>query len=372
MDEPRLKEALSHVRPEWDDERVETALTGLERKQRRRTVLRISGLGVPAAAAMVALVVVLAPEGVTVPIAPAPTGDPVAVADGTSSPNGSFFLPDGSSGVPVDELSRLVVQTVTDDLVSVRVEQGRCDFEVTPRPDRVFEVHAGDVTVTVLGTAFSVGRDGERVHVKVFRGRVRVGWLWGSDELIAGTEGMFPPADSDPPAVAEMEIAETASKAAGAPRPGHKPDWRHYTRSGEFEKAAKALDRVRDVRDTVEDLLLAADAMRLSGSPTRALPYLEQVAKHHRDDPRAQLAEFTRGRVLLLQLGQPRAAAMAFRSSRQLAPKGNLVQDALAREVEAWHRAGEPDTARRLAREYVAGYPNGRRLRAVRRFGGLD
>ena len=40
--------------------------------------------------------------------------------------------------------------------------------------DRPFVVHAGSRTVTVLGTKFSVRRDGERVSVAVVEGRVRV------------------------------------------------------------------------------------------------------------------------------------------------------------------------------------------------------
>jgi hypothetical protein len=49
-----------------------------------------------------------------------------------------------------------------------------------------------------------------------------------------------------------------------------------------------------------------------------------------------------------------------------------MAQDALAREVESWSRAGEASLARERAEEYVAAYPNGRRLGAVRRLGGLD
>jgi len=49
----------------------------------------------------------------------------------------------------------------------------------------------------------------------------------------------------------------------------------------------------------------------------------------------------------------------------------SLAEDALAREVEAWSRAGETETARVQALIYSQRYPQGRRVHAVRRFGGL-
>ena len=52
--------------------------------------------------------------------------------------------------------------------------------------------------------------------------------------------------------------------------------------------------------------------------------------------------------------GASAADADAFATARQLAPNGSLAQDALAREVEAWSKAGRPDDAYRAARQYVA------------------
>jgi transmembrane sensor len=54
-----------------------------------------------------------------------------------------------------------------------------------------------------------------------------------------------------------------------------------------------------------------------------------------------------------------------------MAPSGGLAQDALAREVEAWARAGAADRARSAATEYARLYPTGRRLAAVRDLGGI-
>jgi transmembrane sensor len=116
------------------------------------------------------------------------------------------------------------------------------------------------------------------------------------------------------------------------------------------------------------ELLLAADTARLSGHPADAVPYLEQAVRQHTGDQRLSLASFTLGRVLLDELGRPAEAARAFNDARS----GEMAEDALAREVEAWSRGGDTTRARDLALEYEKLYPNGRRLRSVAKFGGLE
>ncbi len=365
MIEETVKDALSHVRPIWDESRTESAILGLKRKRRRRAIARIATASIAILFLAVSVSVILQKK----PTGPIEPSSRVAVAQKSKpSSTGTFFLPDGSFGQPVDALSRLVVEEVSDDFVSLVVEAGKFDFEVAYQPQRSFEVRAGEVTTTVLGTAFSVGLEGKKTRVAVVRGEVHVSWPGNVVELREGMSGTFPQ-DAAPPI-----LDDASGSAIEETKPDNRrsrPDWRRHTRAGEFGQAAAIIEKVGVVKDTVEDLLLAADAMRLSGKPAKALPYLEQVAAHHRKDPRVPLAEFTRGRVLLVQLGRPRAAAEAFARARQLAPKGSLAQDALAREVESWHRAQEPDHARKLALKYLDKYPNGRRVRAVRQFGGL-
>jgi transmembrane sensor len=122
----------------------------------------------------------------------------------------------------------------------------------------------------------------------------------------------------------------------------------------------------------MEDLLLAGDVARLSGHAGAAVAPLSRAVELHPEDPRAPLAAFTLGRVHLEDLGAPRDAALAFAGARTLEPDGPLAEDALAREVEAWSRAGETETARTRALTYIQRYPQGRRVHAVRRFGGLE
>ncbi len=184
-------------------------------------------------------------------------------------------------------------------------------------------------------------------------------------------------ADTEPAFSDERELSVAAAPSAlGEPK--HAPalpapsSWRPLAESGRFDEARAALKKAgpNAVRDETADLLLAADAARLGGSPSEAVPYLERVVHGHASDPRSSLASFTLGRVLLDELGRPREAADAFARVRKAG--GPLAEDALAREVEATSRAGDSVRSRELAREYLTRYPKGRRSKAVSRFGGLD
>lgn len=189
-----------------------------------------------------------------------------------------------------------------------------------------------------------------------------------------------------------------ASTAASEPQPApepqvapppHEPEsWQALAHEGQFEQAyrlaygppaeaagprrppaAPPLLREREV--VPSELLLLADVARLSHHPADAVAPLSRLLREHAADPRAPLAAFTLGRVLLDELGRPREAAQSFLRVQELDPSGPLSQDALAREVEAWSRAGEAASARARALQYVQKYPTGRRLRSVRHFGEL-
>jgi transmembrane sensor len=119
-------------------------------------------------------------------------------------------------------------------------------------------------------------------------------------------------------------------------------------------------------------LFAHADRARKAGRPQEAVAHLRMLIDRFPNDPHAQVAAFTIGRLLLESLGQPRQAAASFEQARVLARGAPVAEDALAREVEAWAAAGEPVFARRRAELYRQLYPHGSRLGAVLRVGGLD
>jgi transmembrane sensor len=249
---------------------------------------------------------------------------------------------------------------------------GGARFRVVHDPQRTFEVQAGDVRVRVLGTTFSVMQlPSGPTQVFVEEGHVRVDWLGGSAELQGGEGGVFPPMETHAAAAvpspapqdsAQPTMTAAAAVAATGARASAPRGWRDYAARGDFAQAFEELSSgSRDaVRDEAADLMLAADVARLSGHPEQALQPLRKLCDRHAGDRRAPVAAFTLGRVLLDDLGRPAEAAAAFEKARVLWPAGPLAEDALAREADAWQRAGRREQARSIAEQYLARYPQGR------------
>jgi transmembrane sensor len=286
-------------------------------------------------------------------------------------------LGDGSVVTPLGKGSRLLARQVSETDVVVALVGSGARFDVPERKARRFRAELGALALETHGAAFHVHVDRHRVEVAAERGELRA--RIGPDPrdaqvVVAGETRAFPIAA---PGSATEAVPDHAADAAPVDR-GEPvvtpplPSWREYAGRGDYPAAWAALGALRTPLDGMEDLLLAGDVARLSGHARAAVAPLTRAVALHPDDPRAPLAAFTLGRVHLEDLGAPRDAALAFARARMLGVDGPLAEDALAREVEAWSRAGEIETARARAVLYIERYPQGRRVHAVRRFGGLE
>lgn len=333
-------------------------------------------------------------------------------------------LADGSTAEVTTADGALEATVDRPEEVRLRLGMGAAHFEVVPNLRREFSVFAGAVEVVVVGTAFDVERAVGRVRVAVTHGKVRVRTASGDALLVAGDARWFdesvraaePFADSGAPRSArrlpasrgqEPRAEEPAANGGGArraPARGPAPEgarvssspaptdlygraqsvpassawqlpragWRSLNQSGDYEAAYRLLARGAAVANDPDALMEAADAARLSNHPEAAASYLRQVLDLHRASPVTPLAAFTLGRVLLERLGRPAEAAGAFATARALAPQGSLAQDALAREVEAWSKAGDAKEAYERSRLFMQRYPDSRRLRVVQLYGGVQ
>ena len=361
----RIAETRERIEPEFTfdrEERVRHSLARrVEKRKRNRSVL---------AAAAGTLAVLLVAFFVFRPAA-APTV--VRVVEPRTA--ALVELQDGSAVTARSNDARVEAVEVGAHAVTLKLEAGAARFSVTPNPTRPFRVLARDVAVTVLGTVFTVALEPNGVRVVVERGRVRVSSALETRELTVGDTALFA-AGAVPAEIPSQAPVEPLDLDAlpSPPRPTPGTSWRALAEEGNYSAALARLgaEGSTAVRDTPEDLLLAADVARLGGKPDRAVASLQRVISLHAFDSRAPLAAFTLGRTLLEQLGRPREAAQAFSTARRLDRAGTLTQDALAREVESWSRAGEAQIARERAREYLKLYPNGRRVTAVKRLGGIE
>jgi len=287
-------------------------------------------------------------------------------------------LADGSTAEPTSRDSELRVEEESPAHTVVWLKGG-ARFQVVHDRQRIFEVRLPDVRVRVLGTTFSVLQlSSGAAQVLVEHGRVEVAWLGGSTLLGEGEGGIFPPAERGQEVVEEAPagVSSPALSAPPAPPPIAPAQtrrtagmaWRDHARAGDYAKAYNELRAggVDAVRDEAGDLLLAADAARLSGHPADAVRSLRMLCDRHSSDPSAPVAAFTLGRVLD-DLGQPAEAAAAFRRAGAWSPSGPLAEDALAREAEAWARAGRWDDARYAAARYFRRFPSGPHVADLRK-----
>jgi len=346
----RIASAGKRIDAGLSDRDVDRLVAAARRqRQRRTTTLRaVLAVGATASLAVTGVLLVHRPGPPPQPqVAAAPAGIAAALAERT------LRLSDGSTAVPLDAETKIALVEEQPDHVGLSLERGRGSFEVTPRPKRTFTVRAGDVTVTVVGTAFTVERVADRVGVAVQRGTVRVDWATGSTLVSAGQSGWYPP----------LGTAAFGDRSPGPSKTAHGP-------RAPRAKTASLVAPGADKGEAAADLLLAADRARLAGHASEGAELLRKLLREHSDDPRAPLAAFTLGRLLLMELNRPVEAAAAFAQARRLSPSGPFAEDSLAREVEALGRAGLSAEARARAEEYQRLYPNGRRISTVRTAGG--
>jgi transmembrane sensor len=296
------------------------------------------------------------------------TPAPAPALEGPAVASGVLALGDGSVVTPLGKASRLLARQVSDTDVVVTLTGGGARFDVPDRASRRFRAELGAVALETRGAAFRVGITRGQIEVAGERGEVSVRYGRERRVVAAGEIRTFPVAARDEAHDDAARVDRDEPIAAPAPP----STWRDDAARGDYPAAWAALARDAAPLARMEDLLLAGDVARLSGHADAAVAPLARAFALHPDDPRAPLAAFTLGRVQLEDLGSPRGAAQAFARARELAPGGPLAEDALAREVEAWSRAGETETARAQAVSYTRRYPHGHREHAVRRFGGLE
>jgi transmembrane sensor len=377
--DPEIELALQRVNVRWNAQQTEKALGRLHKRMQRRTRAAQIGVG---AAGLALSVWLVGPRAVDMYRGAVEAKAEHIAPQGERAP---ITFSDGSKLTALDPQTRVSVLEAVPERIVAGVDRGSVRFEVSHHPERVFRAQAGNVSVEALGTIFTVERLDPGVWVSVTRGRVRVEWPNGTRELSVGEAEFFPPRVSDgavaaqntPTEVQGSTLDEIATpeeaRPVGSGEGPRMPRWKALARQKKHGEAYDAFGSLtaNQLRNP-EDLLLASDAARLSGHASQAVPFLERVLMQFRRDARAPVAAFNLATILMNSLNNPAKAAERFAEYRQLAPNGSLGEDALAREVQAWSLAGQPDRARERAQEYLRLYPRGQRSTLVRKFGGLD
>jgi transmembrane sensor len=365
---PPLESLREAMQPTWTQERSQHLYRGLARRNRRQLARRVGAWSAIGAVACV-LAWQINPASSKGPapvasklrpiepraeeVAPQPRAAEHAPSLASQEAEREIALADGSNA-RVRAASDLLVLRDEPAHIELSLERGSAEFDVVPNKQREFTVRAGPVRVAVLGTVFTVEREDDRVRVSVTRGKVRVSSAARIALVRAGDSKTFE--------------ARSARAARTAAREDPRATWRSLNKGGDYEGAYRLIAAGAAVPDDAEALMDAADAARFSDHPRAALGFLRKVTSNHQRSPAAPLAAFMSGQ-LLERMAEPLEAANAFRMARELAPTGSLAEDALAREVEAWSKAGRADEASRSVRRYEEQYPGGRWLRVVQQHG---
>ena len=324
-------------------------------------------------------------------------GKALALADGCDlfaleiSPGSAddTALSDGSH-IARDPGARLRVLENTGSVIDMLLEDGRVRFHVQKGGPRRWVVECGLLSAEVVGTHFVVERDSAHARVEVIEGAVlvrgervpdRVKRIEAGESLEVQVEAKVSapigtpvrgqgaePSPPSPPTPAARATSSALPLMAAPQAPANTSAWRDLAKAAAYDRAYLTLGDGGIAKmaagASVDVLLELADVARLSGHPNEAIAPLTEIADRHATDPRAPLAAFTLGRVLL-----DRAPALASQRFEQAIAGGlpvSLVEDAMALVVEARARAGDRSGAEAAAARYESAYPNGRRREAVR------
>jgi len=311
-----------------------------------------------------------------------------SVLNGLARPD-TFAFADGSRVEVAPRTELRVVKNDAHTLVTA-LARGRTTFDVRPGGPRRWLVEAGPAVVEVVGTRFTVRRDDGTVRVEVERGIVLVrseALTGGSVRLTAGQSVVVTKRAASAPAVpassvgwsapssvgwsAPLSVVPLASSSAALPAWSNAPPIALSTLPvlpGAPPSSPETKAGMRDAPDAVDQALAAADAARRRGDRAEAAQALEAALTAARpSDKRRGLAALTLARLVLRN--DPARAARVLRDAFGAMP-ADLVEDALARRVEAEGRSGRRDEAARLADEYERRFPAGQRASEVKRWSG--
>lgn len=284
--------------------------------------------------------------------------EPVVGATLTSSERAlAVALADGTR-LELEPKTTLIGVAVEATRVELELHSGQSSFDVAHHPARQFRVRAGEVTVVVLGTRFSVERREGRVSVAVERGKVAVevggeavyltpGQRW--DGVEHGSSTVQPAPSVQDQVAVQPSVTADAVDEASAPKSnvaGAKPNGFGVAAEPEAANPAKELFEA------------SREARRLGDSP-RAAQLLQQLVAQYPKDPRAGLAAFELGRIRADVLGDLTGAIAALEQALRLSPRGSFQQDALARLAQAYDRAGRTSACRAVRERYLAAHGQG-------------
>lgn len=234
------------------------------------------------------------------------------------------------------------VQTGDDGATTLVLARGSIDCEVAPRNGRPpFRVIAGDTTVEVVGTRFTVTRMGAGARVDVMHGKVAVHTPQGERMVTAG-DSWTPPIAAQPPV------------APPPPAPTPIPDPMPVDDAMIEIESAPPPARNEPPRSSPRDAFQAAQRLEAT-DPDRAARGYRGIANGK--GPWAALALY--GLADVHASRDPDAALRDLDELHRRFPRAANAEDAAWLRVFVLRRAGRTDDARAAATAYLGAFPGG-------------
>jgi len=277
------------------------------------------------------------------------------------------------SRVELEDNSKARVVTVAEPRVEVRLEQGGAHFVVEAGPNREWIASAGPFRMYINGADFRLGWSPDK-------GSFELQFNSGSAELLSAC-GQAPHRLREKTVIQLVCLPRLTSKPTPLPEPSPKKadpaasphgqagqastvdgfSWKALAAKGSYEDA---FARARSVPFTVQcktwsadDLTQAADLAVLAKEPLSAEHLLGCVRERFGRTEAGPNAAFRLGKLLLES--RPSDAAKWFGTYEKERPNGDLVAEALGRQMDASSRAGDAASARHVAEKYLERFATG-------------
>ncbi len=300
----------------------------------------------------------------------------------------------GQDRFGLERFGKMRIRDVSSEQTTIRLFHGRAAFEVSPRPPGSrFTVEAGEVTIEVIGTRFSVAIDNDQtVTVFVEEGNVwvlarnwRINLEAGSSITVEGgvslpvkaaserevetltellsdnvssagdDETMLPLPSTDIPSVPKPKVTERREKSASPQK--DLDAWRDLIIDGEVEAAENQIRAFLQVFPGDGDSL-----MLLANCQKRRYEYKEAVETYKRiiasrDEKLASRARYLAADLSFSKLRDLHGAVAAFDDYLQHTPPNSPNRaDARLMQAEALLGIGATVRAKRVLREIVEDY----------------
>jgi hypothetical protein len=265
--------------------------------------------------------------------------------------------------------------------LTIMLVQGTAAVDTTgATSDAALAIVAGQARLqSHAGSVVSVQRNASDIGVRVTSGLVSVTSPDGIQQQIAGgqpqitvplrTSTAITMNDPVRPRVQMMRSSQPTEASPVVEPPAAvvaaAPDWRGRCHASDF---AGALDILRQqpggIASAIQsaqsagELMCISDAAQTGGEQGAAIQALTRVTDKFPADNNAPIAAFQLARIY--QAARNTELAEKYLAlSRSLSPDGALAEVALCRQIRAEANKGRKEEASRMAREYVAKYPDG-------------